>query len=140
VPDHQAAAVSVDDLLRVESNLTRSFVGSVLAVLTTLAWTFYLADMMRGVFPPSAVGLLLLTAELGFYVWYAVAAGKAARALGEPGWKYVTWILAAPILSLIPIPVVSTIIGVSPLSIKFLLGGQLQAAIRQASFADLHSA
>jgi hypothetical protein len=35
---------------------------------------------------------------------------------------------------------VSTIIGVSPFSIKFLLGGQLQAAIRQESFAELHGA
>jgi hypothetical protein len=45
---------------------------------------------------------------------------------------------AAPFLAMIPIPIVSTIIGVSPLSIKFLLGGQLAAAIRQESFAGIH--
>jgi hypothetical protein len=44
--------------------------------------------------------------------------------------------LAAPFLALVPIPIVSTIIGVSPLSIKFLLGGQLQAAIRARTFED----
>jgi hypothetical protein len=56
--------------------------------------------------------------------------------LGETPWKYVVWILAAPFLSRIPIPIVSTLIGVSPLSIKFLLGGQLQSAIRQRPFED----
>jgi hypothetical protein len=41
------------------------------------------------------------------------------------------WILASPILALVPIPLVSRVIAVSPLSIKFLLGGQLQTAIRE---------
>jgi hypothetical protein len=44
--------------------------------------------------------------------------------------------LVVCVVALIPIPIVSTIIGVSPLSIKFLLGGQLQTAIRERPFQD----
>lgn len=82
--------------------------------------------------------LVLIGIQLASYVWYAVAAGAAARVLGDAGWKYVVWILAAPFLAQLPIPIVSTIIRVSPLSIKFLLGSQLQAAIRQQGFASIH--
>ena len=135
------ADASVDELMRVESRLTRSFVGSVAGYLATLIFMLFIATPRPGgLFEPVSVWLLLVAVQLGFYIWYAVAAGAAAKALGEAGWKYIVWILAAPILALIPIPIVSGIISISPLSIKFLLGGQLQAAIRQASFADLHGA
>jgi hypothetical protein len=70
-------------------------------------------------------------------VWFAFAAGAAAKLLGDNGWKYIVWILAAPFLASIPIPIVSTLIAVSPLSIKFLLGGQLQTAIREESVAAI---
>ena len=71
-------------------------------------------------------------------MWYAISAGAAAKLLGATGWHYVVWILVAPFLARLPIPIVSTIIGVSPLSIKFLLGGQLQTAMRLATFEELH--
>jgi hypothetical protein len=82
----------------------------------------------------------------GAYVWYALAAGMAARALGSPGWRYVVWILAAPfvalIVALLPIPLLSsaasTVISVSPLSIKFLLGNQLEEAFRRETSLSLH--
>jgi len=45
--------------------------------------------------------------------------------------------VAQHLLDLVPIPIVSTIIGASPLSIKFLLSGQLQSAIRDGTIADL---
>jgi len=135
------ADASVEELMRVESQLTRSFIGSVAGYLATLGFMLFLATPRAGgVFEPVSVWLLLVAIQLGFYIWYAVAAGAAAKALGEAGWKYVVWILVAPILALIPIPIVSAIISISPLSIKFLLGGQLQAAIRQASFEELHGA
>ncbi|MEZ5288280.1 MAG: hypothetical protein R2712_26460 [Vicinamibacterales bacterium] len=51
-----------------------------------------------------------------------------------------TWILVAPFLALVPTPILSMLIGVSPLSIKFLLGGQFQTAMRDAAFAELRSA
>lgn len=128
----------VDKLLKVEAGLTRSFIGCVVVVLASIFWGLFVADTSSGVAEPVAVTLLLLALQIGFYVWYAIAAGAAAKVLGESGWKYVAWILAAPLLAQIPIPIVSTIIGVSPLSIKFLLGGQLHSAIRAESFADFH--
>ena len=126
------AKPSVEELMAVESRLNRSLVACVLAVLASFIWTF-LARPGSGVGWVS-LGLLLL--QMGCYVWFAIAAGAAAKILGEAAWKYVVWILAAPFLALVPIPVVSTIIGVSPLSIKFLLGGHLQAAIRARTFED----
>jgi len=128
------ADADVDELIKVESRLTRSFAGSVAAQLGWILWAFFIADKTsngRPVTGAAAGGLLLL--QLGFYIWYAVAAGAAARALGDDGRKYVVWILVAPFLALLPIPVVSTLIGISPLSIKFLLGGQLQTAIRESA-------
>ena len=80
----------------------------------------------------------LLVVQIGLYVWFAIAAGAAARALGGTAWHYVVWILASPVLALVPIPIVSTVIGVSPLSIKFLLGGQLQTAIREQTSMAMH--
>ena len=57
------------------------------------------------------------------------------------GAKYVVWILAAPLLAKIPIPLVSTLIAVSPLSIKFLLGSQLHSAtVRRGDGHSLMSA
>jgi hypothetical protein len=110
-----------------------------MAVVGTLVWALFIAGPAPDAGSGSgmtATGLLLV--QLGAYIWYAISAGGAARVLGDAGWKYVTWILVAPFLAQLPIPIVSTIIGVSPLSIKFLLGGQLQTALRQESFASVH--
>ena len=128
---------TVDQLLAVESRLNQSLMACVAAVVASLAWAFYGTRAVAATGATTVViTLALLLVQLGCYVWYAVSAGAAARILGEPAWKYVVWILVAPFLALIPIPIVSTVIGVSPLSIKFLLGGQLQSAIRERTFAD----
>jgi hypothetical protein len=128
---------SVDDLMAAESRLNRSLAACVVAVLVNLGWVFVTA---KATGEPSDTAVLVALAvfvlQVSCYVWFAVSAGRAARILDEPGWKYVTWILAAPFLALVPIPIVSTLIGVSPLSIKFLLGGQLESAIRERRFAD----
>ena len=127
----ESTTASVDDLLGAETRLNRAFFLCVLVVLAVVARAFVTTE-------PTSSGLALFVLQIGCYVWYAVSAGGAAKILGDTGWKYVVWILAAPFLALIPIPIVSTIIGVSPLSIKFLLGGQLQTAIRETSVAGLH--
>ena len=133
------AETSVDRLIAVESRLTRSFIGAAVALLLNIFWAITFARTTpSGEIDVGWFGLVLGLLQLVCYVWYAVAAGSAAKALGESGWKYTVWILMAPILALVPIPIVSTIINASPLSIKFLLGGQLQTAIREGSFADLH--
>lgn len=130
----------LEALLRAETGLSRSFWAAVAGVLGTLFWTLFVAgpspDAASGL---AQTGLLIGLLQFAFYIWYAVSAGAAAKVLGDAGWKYVAWILAAPFLAMIPIPIVSTIIGVSPLSIKFLLGGQLQAAIRQEGLAGIHA-
>ena len=130
----------LEALLRAESGLSRSFWAAVVGVLGTIFWTLFVAgpspDAGSGV---AQTGLIIGVLQFAFYIWYAISVGRAAKVLGDPGWKYVAWILVAPFLAMIPIPIVSTIIGVSPLSIKFLLGGQLQEAIRQEGLAGIHA-
>lgn len=128
----------IEQLLRVERLLSRSFMAYIGALLLNVVFLLFLASPASP--RSSLVLLLLLPLQFGVYVWYAISASKAAGALGEAGWKYAVWILVSPFLALVPIPIVSTIIAVSPISIKFLLGGQLQTAIREESTADLHRA
>jgi len=122
----------VDALTQAETRLSRSFIGCAAAVLIVTFWMMFMATPEE-VASPSGTGLWLQLVQFGCYAWFAVMSGQAAKALGEPAWKYVVWILAAPFLARLPIPLVSTLIAVSPLSIRFLLGSQLQGAIRQAS-------
>jgi len=121
-----------DALMQADTRLTRSFIVCAAAVMAVVFWTMFIATP-EDVASPGPTGLVLLAIQLTAYVWFAVAAGQAARVLGEPAWMYVAWIIAAPLLARLPIPLVSTLIAVSPLSIRFLLGSQLQNAIRQAS-------
>lgn len=131
--------VSFDDLVAADTRLTRSFVSAVAMWLASYCWALFAA-------PPSQAGpaqvpwipLGIFVLQVAAYIWYAVSAGGAARVLGAVGWMYVVWILVAPFLARLPIPIVSMIIGVSPLSIKFLLGGQLQTAMRDVTFAEMH--
>jgi hypothetical protein len=133
------AEASVDRLIAVDSRLTRSFVAAAVFWLAGIVWALFMGGRISsGDLGPAVIALVILLLQVVSYVWYALAAGAAAKALGGSGWRYVVWILAAPVLALVPIPIVSVIINASPLSIKFLLGGQLQTAIREASFADLH--
>ncbi len=132
-------AMTIEELIHAEAGLARAFVGYLLAVGSSLAWPMIAASISQE--PTLGIGLAtigLLVVQIGLYVWFAIAAGAAARALGGTAWHYIVWILASPILSLVPIPLVSTVIAVSPLSIKFLLGGQLQTAIREQTSMALH--
>jgi hypothetical protein len=126
-----------DALVQADTRLSRSFVVAVVAVLATIVWAMFFADP-RDPEQGRTTMVVLLLVQLASYIWYALAAGGAAKVLGDAGWKYVAWIIAAPFLAQLPIPIVSTVIAVSPLSIKFLLGSQLQAAIRQEGFASIH--
>ena len=125
------SAASIDDLVRAETGLNRAFAGYLVAVLGSLAWSMAWPALPRAQgLNIVLVSIMVLAVSFGLMVWYAIAAGRAAKALDGTAWHYVVWILVSPLLALIPIPLVSTVIAVSPLSIKFLLGGQLQAAIR----------
>ena len=128
--------MTIEELQIADTRLTRSFVAAVAGSLASLFWAMIVSPR-----PPGEIILFYLligVAQFSAYIWYAVSVGAAAKALGGVRWHYVTWILVAPFLAMIPIPVVSTIIGVSPLSIKFLLGGQLNTAMREKTFAELH--
>ena len=132
-------ARTIEELIHAEGRLSRAFVGYLFAVLSSVAWPMIVAG--QGVEPPAAwiaASLGLLVVQVGFYVWFAMAAGAAARELGGTAWHYIVWILVAPFLALAPIPLVSTVVAVSPLSIKVLLGGQLQTAIRDQTSMALH--
>ena len=124
-------AATTEDLVRAESGLTRAFVGYLAAVFVSSAWSMYWPAR-----PPAQwlnlalITIMVFMVQIGLQVWYAFAAGAAAKTLGISGRPYVVWIIAAPFLALLPIPLVSWVIAASPLSIKFLLGGQLQTAIR----------
>ena len=133
------ADATVEQLIKVESQLTRSFVGAVIGLLANLLWTFFLAPRSpTGRIEFGTVTIVLTVFQLALYVWYAKSAGAAASAIGEAGWKYVVWILAAPFLALLPLPIISTLIAASPLAIKFLLGSQLQSSIRSSTFNEIH--
>jgi hypothetical protein len=127
---------TVEELEAAESNLGRAFMVAVAAVVCAVGAGLWLPrPEMRGGVEWSifaAVELVLL----GTYVWYATAIGRAARHLVPSPWKYVLWVLAAPFLALIPIPIVSTLIGVSPLSLKFFFTGQLRSEIKARMLAD----
>lgn len=128
---------SVEELMAAETALNRSFGAVVVALLASLVWMVTLAKVDGE--PRGAVALVLpvlLVLQLGSYVWFAVAAGRAAKLLGGTGGMYVAWIIAAPLLSLLPIPIISLLIRASPLAIKFLLGNQLERAIREGVLAD----
>ena len=132
-------AMTIEELIDAEAGLARAFIGYLFAVLSGLAWPMFAAGF--GAEPSAGIVVAtagLLVVQIGLYVWFAIAAGAAARALGGTAWHYVVWILVAPILARVPIPIVSTVIGVSPLSIKFLLGGQLQTAIRDQTSMAMH--
>lgn len=125
--------ISIDTLTVADANLTRSFVAAAASFVVTIVVRLFTPAETTF---PAALGALG-AAGLAGYVWYAVAAGEAAKVLGSTRWLYTTWILVAPFVGLLPIPIVSTLISASPLSIKFLLGGQLQTAIRDQMFVAL---
>ena len=132
-------AMTIEELIHAEAGLARAFIGYLFAVASALAWPMIAA----GISPEPTVSLgiasaALLLVQIGLYVWFAIAAGAAARALGGTAWHYIAWILVSPLLSMVPVPLVSTVIAVSPLSIKFLLGGQLQTAIREQTSMAMH--
>ena len=126
---------SIEMLQTADTRLTRSFICCVATVLASMGWALFVSPPVPG--QPSPALAIIGLLQIASYIWFAISAGGAARVLGATAWHYVTWILVAPILALVPIPIVSSIIGISPLSIKFLLGGQLQTALREETAAVL---
>ena len=84
----------IEQLIRVDAGLSRSFIGYVAGQAASLTWMLFIASPLPGGrFEPSLTLALLVLFQFGCFVWYAVAAGAAAKVLGDAGWKYVVWIL-----------------------------------------------
>ena len=73
---------------------------------------------------------------LGAYAWFAYAATAAAGRVGRSRALVLGWLVAAPLLALLPIPFLSTVLQASPLSLKFVLAGELRATIQERMFAE----
>jgi len=138
---------SVDELMAADSGLNRSLAACVAVFLSGIGLLFMVSRSDKDVPWAQTAGFVLMGLLLACYVWYAICCGRAAKVLGEPGWRYAAWIVAAPLISPLPglvatvldLPapgLISTAIAISPLSIKFLLGRQLDEAIRQKAFED----
>jgi hypothetical protein len=128
----------VSDLLAAESRLDRSFAAALAAAVLGLAWPTYLrltGQALAAWAGPVAGGLLVAFATT--YAWFALSVAGAARALGRARGPYLAWLIAAPILwLLLPIPILASIILASPLSLKFLLSGELRSEIHDRTFAE----
>jgi hypothetical protein len=127
----------LDDLLAAEARLDRSFAIAVTAFVLSLGWPFF----VRITGPAYArwaggVEITLAAVFLAAYAWFAYAATLAAARVGRSRVLVLGWLLAAPLLALVPIPVVSTVLQASPLSLKFILAGELRATIHERTFAD----
>jgi hypothetical protein len=109
----------------------------VTALLLNLGWPFFVP--LTGpayVRFAGAVEVALAVASLAAYAWFAYSATVAAARVGRSRVLVLGWLLAAPLLSLLPIPIVSTVLLASPLSLKFILAGELRATIRERTFAE----
>ena len=133
-----AKPYSTEDLLAIESQLDRSFMVCVAALLAYFALPFVVYATPR---EWGQQGVMLAVIMLGplvllpaAYVWFAVSVGRAEKAVGDNAVLFVLWVLGAPVLSIFPIPIVSTLLVASPLSLKFLLSRELRSKIHDQTF------
>lgn len=133
---------SVDDLLAVEERLDRSFgVAVVLFLACNVGWPLLTRAM--GVTQQgwaNTVFNILWVLLLAAYVWFAWAAGAAAARVGRSKVLTAAWIvlapaLLAPLAGLLGIPFLGLLISASPLSIRFVLAGELRSEIRTQTLA-----
>jgi hypothetical protein len=111
--------------------------AAVAASLLNLGWPF-LVRLTAPAFVgwAGAAEITLAAAFLAAYAWFAYAATVAAGRVGRSRALVLGWLIAAPLLSLLPLPFVSTVLQASALSLKFILAGELRATIRERTFAE----
>jgi hypothetical protein len=124
-------------LLAAEARLDRSFSACVTLAVIALVWPVYLRwTGQAGVGWMTPVPVALLAAFLIAYFWFSVTVASAVHGLGGRRGGYVAWLVAAPVLwVLLPVPILSTIILASPLSLKWVLSRQLRSEIHDLTFA-----
>jgi hypothetical protein len=130
--------VPTERLLDVEANLDRSFAATVLAFVVAAMWPVALRAMTLDDQPwtgPSWLALGIVAVAL--YLWFAYAAMTAAGCVGRSKGLIGTWIILAPVIgAVLPIPLVSLAIQVSPLSLKFILASEIRSEIHDQTFAE----
>jgi hypothetical protein len=141
-PGNPPRNLSVQDLQEIESRLNRAFMAAVSSCILYL--------VIGGMFGPMllkphahklplalAVIICLLLAFAG-YIWYLISIYQTATAIHKSGGFFLTWAILGPVLSILPIPVISIALSVSPLIIKFLLANDLRTMTRMQTLRDLH--
>ena len=110
---------------------------AVTAFLLNLGWPFFVRLTAPAlVHWAGAAEIALAASFLAAYAWFAYAATVAAARVGRSRALILGWLIAAPLISLLPLPFVSTLLQASALSLKFILAGELRATIRERTFAD----
>lgn len=131
----------LEQLHHADATLTRAFVANIACGAALFVLTYVMAVTGARDSPAASVSrMLLVLVQGGCCVWFAIAVGTAAHLVGGTRWHYIAWMLAAPLVAMLPIPVVASLVQISPLAIKFLLGGQLQSAIRVETSRIFHEA
>lgn len=142
---NRAPRLSVKGLNAIESRLNRSFYAAVVALIVYIVINGYFG--IHAVAFRNVVLLLIIMAAallaLGGYIWYVVSLSITAKAINKRCGPYLFWAIGGPILSLIPVPIplwgyVSMALAVAPLTIKFLLSGEIRTMIRFQTLRDMH--
>ena len=111
--------------------------AAVTAFLLNLGWPFFVRLTAPAfVRWAGAAEIALAAAFLAAYAWFAYAATVAAGRVGRSRALVLGWLVGAPLVSLLPVPFLSTVLQASALSLKFVLAGELRATIRERTFAD----
>ena len=132
----EAATDTIDDLLAVESRLDRSFGWAIAAFLLATFWPLAARTMgVTGHGWATAVWGVLMLAYIACYLWFAFAAGAAAARVGRSRLLVGGWILLVLMLPIVFGGVISVLIAASPLSLRFLLAGELRSLIRETTLA-----
>jgi hypothetical protein len=140
---NRALGLTVKELLGIESCLNLSFYAAVIAFIFLYSISWFSLPFLLEPRSNKTIALLLVIvagAILAFagYIWYMVSIYKTAKAINKPGGLYLLWAIGGPILSQIPIPIVSIALAVTPLIIKFLLSGEIRTMIRLRTLRDFH--
>jgi hypothetical protein len=142
--DNRSPKLTTKDLQVIESRLNRSFYVAVSAVILFIVINAFLSPLILT--PGKNAARLLLALVIlagGFlafagYVWYVISIYKTAKAINKSYGLYLSWAILGPVLSLLPIPIISHVLAVTPLTIKFLLSGEIRTMARFQTMRDLH--
>jgi hypothetical protein len=139
---NKTPGLSVKELMKIDARLNRSFYAAVAALIISIAVSIFSISPAReprtGSLALALIIILLLFSAVAAYVWYVVSIYLTAAAIKKPSGLYLFWAIGGPILSLLPIPIISIVLAVTPLIIKYLLSGEIRTMMRLQTLRDLH--